>query len=524
MERCGRPASNPPTAAQPGPACDTSVAILGAGFAGLCMALKLLETGQSDFMVFEKAGALGGTWRDNTYPGCACDVPSHLYSYSFAQHSGWSRRYASQAEILAYIRDVARRSDLERHMLYDTPIATAEWVESERFWRLTTKDGRHYTARAVVSAVGSLHIPSFPGISGSEQFAGAAFHTARWRHDVDLTGKRVAVIGAGASAVQVVPEIAPHVAKLHVFQRTPQWIMPRRYRPYSALERLAYRYVPGLLRASRAWYFWKAESTALGFVTNPKWMHGGEKRARDFLNRSITDRALRRKLKPKYRLGCKRVVMSDAYYPALSQSHVELVTTRIERMTHDGIVTADRKKRDVDVVVYATGFRPFDPSASIAIRGRDGRRLSDEWRHGPQAYRGVAVSGFPNYFMILGPNSGLGHNSIVFMIECQVRYIRDCLSWLESGKADAVDVRPDVQDAFNSRLEAALHQTVWKSSRKKRGCSSWYVHSSGRNTAIWPGFASSYWLASLRAHQRDFLPAMPREPAVPVQVPIRRAA
>ena len=264
--------------------------------------------------------------------------------------------------------------------------------------------------------------------------------------------------------------------------------MPRRDRPYSSLERLAYRYVPGLLRSSRALHFWKAEATALGLVVKPKWMHEGEKRARAFLKRSISDPALRRKLTPKYRMGCKRVLLSDTYYRALSQHHVELVTTRIERMTHDGIVTADGKTRKVDVIVYPSGFRPFDQSDKITIRGRDGRLLSEEWQDGPQAFRGVAVTGFPNYFLIMGPNSGLGHNSILFMIECQVRYIRDCLSWLDSGKTDAVQVRPDVQNDFTRRLDDAHRRTVWKNKHKQDGCSSWYVHSSGRNTAIWPGF------------------------------------
>ena len=505
-------------------ACDTSVAILGAGFGGLCMAIKLLESGHNDLMIFEKSASSGGTWRDNTYPGCACDIPSHLYSYSFAQHSGWSRRYASQAEILAYIREVARRHDLDDRILYDTPITSAEWDDHERFWRLSTRDGRWFTARAVVSAVGGLHLPASPRIPGLDGFRGPAFHTARWRHDVDLTGKRVAVIGAGASAVQVVPEIAPRVSRLHVFQRTPQWIMPRNDRPYSALERLAYRCVPGLLRSSRAFHYWKSEAAALGFVVRPKLMRAGESRARRFLARSIADPVLRDRLRPRYRLGCKRVLRSDAYYPALSQPHVELVTDRIARVTPDGIVTVDGATRGVDVIVHATGFRPFDQSAEIAVRGRDGRLLSDEWRDGPQAFRGVAVTGFPNYFLIMGPNSGLGHNSILFMIESQVRYIRQCLSWLDSGRTDAVEVRPAVQDDFNHSLEAAQRRTVWKDDSQAGGCSSWYRHSSGRNTAIWPGFTSSYWLSTLRASRRDFLPARPRETAVPFETPLRRAA
>lgn len=505
-------------------ACDTSVAILGAGFGGLCMAIKLFESGLHDFMIFEKASSPGGTWRDNTYPGCACDIPSHLYSFSFAQRSGWSRRFASQAEILSYIRELADRSAVSDRIYHDTAIKTIEWDDTARHWKLTAADGRRFTARAVVSAVGGLHVPALPRISGLDRFGGVSFHTARWRHDIDLTGKRVAVIGTGASAVQIVPELARIVDQLLVFQRTPHWIMPRNDRPYSVLEQAAYRFVPGLLRGSRALHYWKAEATALGFVVKPKWMREGEKRARRFLERSVPNGDLREKLLPKYRMGCKRVLLSDTYYPALMQPNTQLVTDHISRITPQGVITADGTARDVDCIIYATGFRPFDHSAEIRVRGRDGRMLSEEWKHGPQAYRGVAVTGFPNYFMIMGPNSGLGHNSILFMIESQVRYILQCLSWLESGRTDAVEVRAEVQDDFNDLLDGARQRTVWKTAAEEGGCASWYVHPSGRNTAIWPGFSSSYWLSMLRADRRDFLPPRPRPAAVPVETPLRRAA
>lgn len=488
------------------------------------MAIKLIERGHHDFMIFEKASSSGGTWRDNTYPGCACDIPSHLYSFSFAQRSGWSRRYAPHAEILAYIREVADRHDFEDRIYYDTSITSLEWDDAARLWKLTAADGRRFTARAVVSAVGGLHVPALPRIPGIDAFRGPAFHTARWRHNVDLTGKRVAVIGTGASAVQVVPEIAPIVDRLFVFQRTPHWVLPRNDRPYSALERSAYRFVPGLLRGSRAFHYWKAEAAALGFVFKPKWMREGEKRARRFLERSVPDAGLREKLLPKYRMGCKRVLLSDTYYPALTRANTELVTDRISRVTPNGLLTADGVTRDIDCIIYATGFRPFDHSAEIMVRGRDGRTLADDWRHGPQAYRGVAVAGFPNYFLIMGPNSGLGHNSILFMIEAQVRYIIQCLSWLESGHTDAVEVRAEVQDDFNDLLEETRQRTVWKTAAEEGGCASWYVHSSGRNTAIWPGFSSSYWLSMLRADRQDFLPNRPRRAVVPIETPLRRAA
>lgn len=503
---------------------DASVIILGAGFGGLCMAVKLLESGFTDFLILEKAASLGGTWRDNTFPGCACDIPSHLYSYSFAQSSGWSRRYAAQAEILAYIRKTAEKYRLEDRMIYQAEIVSAAWDDAARFWRLSTADRQQFTADAVVSAVGGLHIPSYPMLAGLNQFSGECFHTAEWRHDVDLKNKSVAVIGTGASAVQVVPEIAQKVKRLHIFQRSPHWIMPRRDLTYSAIERLAYRFVPGLLRGSRAFYYWKAESSALGFVVKPKWMREGEKRARRFLEESVTDPALQAKLVPDYRMGCKRVLLSDTYYPALQMPHVELVTDPISYVSETGIVTIDHTARDVDTIICATGFRPFNQSDGINITGREGRRLGDEWKNGPQAYRGVAVTGFPNFFMIMGPNSGLGHNSILFMIESQVRYIRRCLSWLHSGSMETVEVRPDVQEQYNAEIERLRQRTVWGDRQAAKSCSSWYVHEKGRNTAIWPGFSTGYWMGMLTASRSDFVPPRPLPTTTPAAPPLRRAA
>lgn len=503
---------------------DASVIILGAGFGGLCMAIKLWESGQRDFLVLEKAGSLGGTWRDNTYPGCACDIPSHLYSYSFAQASGWSRRYAAQAEILAYIQETAKKYRIEDRVVYHTKVTTAAWDESGKYWRLSTAARKQFTAEAVVSAVGGLHIPSYPALAGLHRFNGACFHTAEWRHDVDLTNKAVAVIGAGASAVQLVPEVATKAKRLHVFQRSPQWIMPRRDRSYGILERLAYRYVPGILRASRAFHYWKAEATALGFVIKPKWMREGEKRARKFLEQSVADLELRGKLTPDYRMGCKRILLSDSYYPALQMPNVELVTDPISQVTEDGIVTSDATKRAVDVIICATGFHPFNQADGMSIIGRSGRRLADEWKNGPEAYRGVAVTGFPNFFMIMGPNSGLGHNSIVFMIESQVRYIRRCLAWLHSGSMDTVEVRAEIQEQYNRDLERARQKTVWGDRQAGKQCSSWYVHAKGRNTAIWPGFSTAYWMSMLRVERNDFLEPRPRTADAPVLEPLRRAA
>jgi len=415
------------------PEGDNAVAILGAGVAGICMAVKLIESGRRDFVIYEKAEELGGTWRDNTYPGCACDVPSHLYSLSFAQHAGWSRRFASQAEISAYLKDVACRYGIEEHVRFRTPITAMRWSDERRCWRLSTGDGRHFTARAVISAVGGLHLPAYPELAGLDSFAGDCFHSARWRHDVDLSGKAVAVIGTGASAAQFIPEIAPKVGRLFVFQRTPQWVLPRRDRSYSRLERWAYEHVPGLLGLSRAIHYWRSESRALALTVKPRLVGKPQKRMLIFLERTVPDPELRRKLWPTYMMGCKRVILSDTFYPTMVRPNVELVTESIDRVTPSAIVTRDGSERLVDVIICATGFHPFNPSDAIEIRSRGDRVLSEDWRNGPQAFRGVAVAGYPNYFMLMGPNSGLGHNSILFMIESQARYIEQCLRWLDRG-------------------------------------------------------------------------------------------
>jgi cation diffusion facilitator CzcD-associated flavoprotein CzcO len=487
------------------------VAILGAGFAGICMAIKLRERGRDDFVVCEKASDLGGTWRDNTYPGCGCDVPAHLYSYSFAQHPHWSRVYARQPEILAYIRRVAADHDVERRISYDTTVTELAWDEASRCWRLVTADGRRFTASVVVSAVGGLHVPKIPALPGLDTFLGPAFHSARWQHDVDLTGKQVAVIGTGASAIQIIPEIAPVVRQLTVYQRSPPWVLPRRDYVVSPAMRWAYAHVPGLLRLMRAWHYWTAEAIALGLVYKPKLMGMGQKASAAYKEREIADPDLRLKLNPFYTLGCKRMLISDDFYATMTRPNVELVTDEIREVRPGGIVADDRVERPCDVIVFATGFDAFNTTAELAIKGRGGRSLAEDWADGPEAYRGVVVSGYPNLFMLVGPNSGLGHNSIVFMIEAQVHYIMKCLEWLARGRLATVEVRPEVQAAWNEKLGQRFRRTVWQDkpsgSAWQLPCTSWYVNSQGRNTTLWPGFSASYWLAMRRPHLADYLPA-----------------
>lgn len=504
--------TGPTVAARPplAPGGHVEVAILGAGFAGLCMAIKLQAAGRHDFVVFEKAARLGGTWRDNTYPGCACDVPAHLYSYSFAQNPRWSRTYAPQPEILAYLESVATRHGLHRRIAFETPITELVWDEAARHWRLTAADGRSFTARVVVSAVGALHVPAVPDLPGLDRFAGAKFHSARWRHDVDLTGRRVAVIGTGASAVQFIPEIAPHVERLTVYQRTPPWVLPRRDRPVPTAVRGLFAWGPGLLRGWRAVQYWRREAIALGLAYKPKLMGRGQKQSARFKERVIADPDLRLKLNPFYTLGCKRMLLSDDFYATMTRPHVELVTTPLTEVRPDALVTADGVERPCDVLIYGTGFKTFDASAGLRVRGRGGRSLADDWRGGPEAFRGVAVHGYPNHFLLVGPNSGLGHNSIVFMIEAQVRYVLQCLRWLDERRLEVVEVRADVQRAYNETLQQRFERTVWRSrpgSAWQLPCSSWYAPGDGRNTALWPGLSVGYWLAMRRAEIADYTPA-----------------
>jgi len=484
------------------------IAILGAGFGGICMAIKLLQRGRRDFAILEQASELGGTWRDNTYPGCGCDVPAHLYSYSFAQNPHWTRHYARQPEILAYLRRVAAEHGVDRTIVYDTAVVEMAWDEPAGHWLLTTADGRRFTARVVVSAVGALHVPKPPALAGLDAFTGPVFHSARWRHDVDLDGRHVAVIGTGASAVQMIPEIAPRVARLTVYQRSPPWVLPRRDRPVPPLARWAYARVPGLLRLVRAWQYWRAEAIGLGLAYKPKLMGMGQKASAAFKEREITDETLRLKLNPFYTLGCKRMLISDDFYATMTRPNVELVTDSIETVRPTEIVAADGTARPCDVIVLATGFDAFNATAGMAIRGRGGRLLADDWAAGPEAYRGVTVAGYPNLFLLLGPNSGLGHNSVVFVIEAQVRYILGCLTWLERGRLPTVEVRPEVQRTWNEALARRFRRTVWQDrpggSPWQLPCRSWYVNAHGRNTTLWPGLSATYWLAMRRPRLADY--------------------
>ena len=472
----------------------TEIVIVGAGFAGLGMAVQLRKRGFDDFVILERAADVGGTWRDNVYPGCACDIPSLLYSFSFATSAAWTRVYPRQPEIWEYLRHLVAAGGLRPHLRFDAEMTQAEYDEAAGTWRVTA-GGAAYECRVVILAMGALSRPHIPQLPGIERFAGPAFHSAQWRSDVDLREKNVAVVGTGASAIQFVPEIAPAVKRLTVFQRTAPWVIPRADRPVSARRAFLRRWIPGYARLSRTLLYWLLEVRALAFTVEPKLLAVQEAVVLRHLARRVPDAALRDALTPDYRMGCKRVLISDDYYPALCRPNVTLTTSPIREVRERSIVTADGAEHPADAIVFGTGFRATDgPDARVT--GRAGRTLAEAWRDGMSAYLGTSVAGFPNLFLLIGPNTGLGHNSMVLMMEAQYRYVLGALRLLRRRKLRALDVRPEVQERYNARLQRRLARTVWAS-----GCRSWYLDRNGKNTTLWPGFTFAF-----RARTRRFVP------------------
>jgi cation diffusion facilitator CzcD-associated flavoprotein CzcO len=470
-----------------------SVVIIGAGFGGIGMAIRLRQAGVRNVTVLEKAESLGGTWRDNVYPGAACDIPSHLYSFSFEHKRDWSRRYPPQEEILAYLRDCAAKHGIAPR--FGVEVEEAAFDAGQGLWRIRTTGGEELAARVLVAACGQLNRPAYPDLPNS--FGGTAFHSARWDHSYDLSGKRVAVIGTGASAIQFVPHVVARAARVHVFQRTPPYVIDKADRPYTSRQRRLLRWMPPLRTFIRASTYARLEARGLAFITAPRVMRGVERSFRRRLAEQIPDERLRGALTPGYVMGCKRILLSDDYYPALARPGVELVTTPIERLSETGVVTADGREREVDAVIYGTGFRTQDFVAPMRVRGLGGRELNEAWREGAEAYLGMAVSGFPNLFLLYGPNTNLGHNSIIYMLESQFAYIAGCVRAL--ARARYIDVRPDVQNAFNREIQAKFRGTVWTS-----GCRSWYMNADGKLVNNWPGFTLAYRRATRRPDPRDF--------------------
>ncbi len=464
-----------------------SVLIVGAGFGGIGLAIRLDKAGISDFLILEKTGDVGGTWRDNSYPGAACDVPSHLYSFSFEPRAEWSSRYSPQAEIHDYIRHCATKYHLNPRIHFDTEISLAEFDEDSGLWHVTTTDGRQYRARSLVTACGQLNRPVYPSIPGLDTFAGEAFHSARWRHDIDLEGKEVAVIGTGASAIQFVPQIAPRVRTLKLFQRSAPYVIAKDDRRYSAREQALLRRFPLLQKLSRGGHYLTHEMRALAFISFPSLMKAMEGKFRKHLEKGVRDPRKRAQLVPDYPMGCKRMLISNDFFPAVDRDNVELITTGIEAITAEGVKTTDGQEHKADVLIFGTGFAATDFLAPMTIRGRDGRDLNESWRAGAEAYKGISVSGFPNLFILYGPNTNLGHNSIIYMLESQFNYVLGCLQVLARRGLRYIDVKADVQGAFNAHIQDAISTTIWS-----RGCNSWYQTAEGKQTNNWPGYTFSY--------------------------------
>jgi cation diffusion facilitator CzcD-associated flavoprotein CzcO len=460
------------------------VIIVGAGFAGLGMAIRLKRAGIEDFTILEQAERVGGTWRDNHYPGAACDIESHLYSYSFEPYSGWSRTFAPQSEILAYLERCVEKDGLKPHLRLGEGVRSARYDEASATWRVETTRGECLRARILISGCGPLTRPALPELPGLNQFAGRSFHSARWDDTYPLECKRVAVIGTGASAIQIVPQIAPRVAQLHVFQRTPPWILPKFDHPYPEERRLQLQRSPWRQALSRQSFFWRHELSTLAFVRgrSSRLLRFGEFMARRHLFQSVKSPELRAQLLPSYSMGCKRVLLSNDYYPALTRPNVELVTQPIESVQPHGVRTLDGRERPVDALILATGFQAAEAVAPFEVRGKGGLDLDAAWSGGAEAYLGTAIAGFPNLFLLIGPNTGLGSSSMILMIEAQLAYVLDCIQTMRGRGLGSVEVRADAQRRFNQRLQGQLGNTVWAS-----GCKAWYTTRSGRNTTLWPG-------------------------------------
>lgn len=471
---------------------DVEIAIIGAGFSGLGAAIKLTQEGVDDYVLLDRGQDFGGTWRDNVYPGAACDVPSHLYSYSFALNPGWSRSYSHQPEIHRYINAVADEHGIRDKALFGSDVTEAAWDEKQGAWTIRyDRDGKSHTvtARTLVGGIGPLCEPNLPDIEGIEGFGGTMVHSAQWDTDYDFTGKRVAVIGTGASAIQIVPQLGKIAGRMDVYQRTAPWIIPRNERPYLGLENWAFKHVPGLQAAIRGGIYSFNEVVAAGMTYAPKALKPVEAISRANIFRGIRDPELREAVTPKFAVGCKRILKSNEWYPTLDQNNVELVTDGIARVTETGIVTNDGTARDVDVIVVATGFHVTDSPIFGAIVGSGGKSLADVWEtEGMQAYKGSFVHGFPNLMLLVGPSTGLGHTSMVYMIESQLNYLVDYVRKTRARGIVRTDVKKAAQDEYNRSLQHNLRSSVWVNG----GCASWYKDRNGNVTALWPGFTFNF--------------------------------
>src|SRR3954468_17762297 len=495
----------------------TKVAIVGSGFSGLAMAAELKRSGNDDFVILERANDVAGTWRDNTYPGCACDVPSHLYSFGFAPNPDWSSTFSPQPEIYAYIRRVAEEQGLLPHVRFGIEVEEAVWDSTAQRWTLKTSAG-DMTAQSIASACGPLSEPSIPDIPGMQDFKGTIFHSATWNHDHDVTGERVAVIGTGASAIQFVPQIQPKVARLDLYQRTPPWITPRRDRPLTKSEKALYKRMPKAQIAMRNGIYWGRELFAIPMLHHR--VSGIiEKVGRAHIKRQIDDPELRAKVTPDYSPGCKRILVSNDYLPSLDQPNVDVITDGIAGVRERSIVDAAGVERGADPTTPGPAFP--GPALPIAdrIRGRDGRTLAEHWGGTLSALRGTTVAGFPNLFFVLGPNTGLGHTSVVLMAEAQAGYIRQALEHIERAGVSAIEPRQEIQDAWNDEIQRRSAGTVWLNG----GCESWYIDQNGKNSTLWPDHTFRFFAAMKRFRPSEYrvVPATAPAPGeLPLELPV----
>jgi len=477
------------------------VAIFGAGLSGICLAIHLKKAGIETFTIFEKSDGVGGTWRDNAYPGAACDVPSMFYSFSFEVKTDWSRRFAPQPEILDYVEHCTDKYGVRPHVRFHAEVASARYDQAAGVWRVRTVGGEEHEFDVVVSGVGQLNRPFVPDIPGLETFGGARFHSARWDRGHDVTGETVAVVGNGASAVQIVPEVAPRAKRLYVFQRSANWMIARKDQPYSPRAQAMLARVPGLARATRALVWALLEARWPAFAGNsPRVTEKLTRLATAEMEQHVGDPALRRALTPDYPVGCKRILISDDYYQTLVRENVEVVTSPIREVTADAIVTEDGTSRPVDTIVLATGFRTTEFLQPMEVTGVGGRSLNDVWRAGAEAYYGLALPGFPSFFMLYGPNTNLGHNSIILMIECQVGYVMRCLERMRARGLSALEVRDDAMRRWDAECQSTLSRTVWA-----QGCESWYKNAGGRITNNWPYSTMTYWWRTRRPNFADWV-------------------
>lgn len=474
------------------------ILIIGTGFGGLATAYYLKKAGEHDLIILERQNDVGGVWRDNSYPGCACDVQSHLYSFSFAPNPNWTRHFSPQPEILAYLQKCAQDFGLTPHVRFQHEVTRMDWQEQTGEWVVQTSQGE-FRARHVVGAFGGLSDPDIPKVNGIADFKGQVFHSAIWPKDFNPKGKRVAVIGTGASALQFIPAIQPDVAQMHVFQRTPPWVLPRHDGPIHSITRSAYRHLPKLMQAERLRLYTKRESFVLGFKY-PRLMKSSQKTALAHLQGAVQDPVLRKKLTPDYTLGCKRILISNTYYPALAQPNVEVITDGVANVTADSVIGQDGVVRPVDAIIFGTGFKTRDLPFAHYIHNDKGQTLAESWEGSPKAYMGTTMNGFPNLYLLHGPNIGLGHTSVIYMFEAQAEHIVGVVKLAVRKGVDIIEPTTHAQQAFQKKIEKDMEGTVWVAG----GCSSWYLDSTGRNSQLWPGFTFAYRQMATNIDEQDY--------------------